>query len=181
MALQEKELPAGRLLSLGMLQEGSGAAAAAETTYRRVIQADPNVPEALNNLAMVIVNRNGDLDEAQSFVEKAVQLNAKAAAYQDTLATVHAKRKDFPKAIATLQNAVRLDPENVKWRIYLGTVLLDAGQQDKAKAVLKEVEATQPQPERLSETARQRLQMLRTKLREGQARSDAEGKDRFPR
>jgi cellulose synthase operon protein C len=175
-ASQEKNLPARRLLALGMLQEGSGNAAAAEATYRRAIQADPNVPEALNNLAMVIVNGNGDLAEAQSFAEKAVKLNPKAAAYQDTLATVHAKRKDFPKAIATMQNAVQLEPGNVKWRIYLGTVLLDAGQPDKAKAVLKEVEATHPEVERLSESARKRLEMLRARVRVDQARSEADRK-----
>jgi predicted Zn-dependent protease len=75
-----------------------------------------------------------------------------------------------------MQNAVQLEPGNVKWRIYLGTVLLDAGQPDKAKAVLKEVEATHPEVERLSESARKRLEMLRARVRVDQARSEADRK-----
>lgn len=164
-------VPPRRLLILGMLQEQTGNAATAEATYARVLKADPNVPEALNNLAMLIVTRGGDMNQANEWALKAVALAPNVPSYQDTLATVQAKRKEFDKAIASLQNAVRLEPNSVKWRIYLGNVLVDAGQQEKAKAVLKDLESMGLDPQRLPPHVRQRLVALQAGVKGGQAQS----------
>jgi tetratricopeptide (TPR) repeat protein len=72
--------------------------------------------ELRNSLAWTLVNCNRELDEAQKHAEKAVELAPKAAGYIDTLAEIHFRKKDRPKALELMKQCAKLEPTNPYFR-----------------------------------------------------------------
>ena len=72
----------------------------AEKTYRNLIDLDPTQPEAYNNLAKILVTK-GDLEGAQTLLEKAMQTHPSYAAVYDNLSHIYvAKARDsYGKAL----------------------------------------------------------------------------------
>ncbi len=64
----------------------------------------------LNQLAWLVGNTGGDLNQALQWAEKAVELHPESAAYWDTLAHVHFHRKEWDKAVEAQSRAVALQP-----------------------------------------------------------------------
>lgn len=58
-------------LGLAMAQDAAGRNAEAEQSYRRVLQSNPKQVLALNGLAVLLTNRNANLDEAVDLARQA--------------------------------------------------------------------------------------------------------------
>jgi tetratricopeptide (TPR) repeat protein len=77
----------------------------AEKTYREVLTREPNNIVALNNLAWLLVQRDGDAQEALKYITTAISGIGRRADLLDTRGLVHLALKDNEKAIADLKEA----------------------------------------------------------------------------
>jgi tetratricopeptide (TPR) repeat protein len=150
-------------LSLGMMLERHDPRAA-ENAYRHVLKRDPQNAIAKNNLAMVITSRDGDVQEALQLTMSATASvpvdHPLRPAFLDSLARVQVKLSDFDRAVTSLQEAVRIEPGNVKWRINLTQVLISGRRYAQAKSALDEIERLVPK-DQIDENTMARLKSLR--------------------
>lgn len=132
---------------LGMLEESRGNAAEAEKNYRRALEIMPDAPIAANNLAWLITETGGNLDEALTLSQKSVK-QIQAAGFYDTLGWVYFKKGLYSPAIEQMKKAVALDetdakkngrPANASYRLRLGTALASTGDKMSAR---REVESS---------------------------------------
>jgi tetratricopeptide (TPR) repeat protein len=131
---------------LGILEESRGNTQAAETNYRKALEITPDTPIAANNLAWLIVDNQGNLDEALRLATLAVAKNQNVAGFYDTLGWIYLQKGLSAPAVEQLRKAVSLEEQNAQktgtapnpgYRVRLGMALAKAG--DKANA-RKEVE-----------------------------------------
>lgn len=137
----EKRASAQVYTLLGILEDGRGNITAAEAAYRKALEITPETPIAANNLAWLIADNNGNLDEALQHATMAVGKSANVAGFYDTLAYVYLKKGLVSPAVEQAKKAVALDESaakkngatpNAGYRVRLAAALAKAG--DKASA-----------------------------------------------
>src|SRR5439155_20251033 len=94
------ELGAGPLVLLASLDTDAGDLKSAEDLYRRSLKIDADSGDALNNLAYLLLQRNGDLNEAKELVTRAIALAPGIAAFHDTLARIDERLEDREPSLA---------------------------------------------------------------------------------
>ncbi len=99
---------------LGMLEDGRGNSAEAEKNYRKALEIEPDLPIAANNLAWMIAENQGNLDEALQLAQKSVNQTPNAAEYFDTLGWVYYKKGLLVTAIEQSKKAVALNETAAK-------------------------------------------------------------------
>lgn len=110
----------------------------AEGEYRSLVKLLPESPVGYNDLACNLAERDDALDEALGQARKAVELSdgkPTASTCLDTLGWVLYKKKDYPKALETLQSALKLNPTGTLLSFvqqHLGQVYEATGANDKA-------------------------------------------------
>lgn len=144
----EKRTSAQIFTLLGILEDGRGNITAAEAAYRKALEITPESPIAANNLAWLIVDNHGNLDEALYLATMAVGKNPNFPGFYDTLGYVYLKKGLTSPAIEQLKKAVALEEKfaqqngstpNAGYRVRLGAAFAQAG--DKASA-RREVETS---------------------------------------
>ncbi|RIX45500.1 MAG: PEP-CTERM system TPR-repeat protein PrsT [Rhodocyclales bacterium GT-UBC] len=108
--------------------------ASAIQRYRAILDAQPNNPLVLNNLAWALGQTGGS--KAIEYAEKANQLAPNQPAYMDTLAMLLAEKGEHAKAIELLQKAVNIAPQAEALQLNLVKTLIRANRKDEAKAQL---------------------------------------------
>jgi tetratricopeptide (TPR) repeat protein len=101
-------------LALGNMAFTDGRNKEAERCFRKALKASPHHPGASNNLAMVIMARNGSLPEAEALVRDAL-LNAGALRpyVLDTLANIYIRERRYAEATTVIGQAeAETPPEN---------------------------------------------------------------------
>ncbi|WP_428937820.1 tetratricopeptide repeat protein [Fontivita pretiosa] len=167
------DLPPQHLLTIALHLETLGDLAAAEPLYRRLARENDPQAIAANNLAMILARR-GELSESLSLAQLAVKTNPRAAFAHDTLGFVHRARGELPAAVAALRNAVRLEPASIEWRLRLAELLLDSNAASDAQAQLSALHALAPDPQRLSDDQRQRLEAIARRIEQPTATAAAD-------
>ncbi len=129
---------------LGILEDSRNDIAAAEKYYRQALDIAPDSPIAANNLAWLIAENQGNLDEALQLATASVAKNQTVAGFYDTLGWVYLKKGLYSPAVEQLRKAIALDeksgkPATAGYRVRLATALAMAG--DKASA-RREVETS---------------------------------------
>jgi predicted Zn-dependent protease len=89
---------------------------------------------------------------------------APRAIYYDTLADVLATAKQYDPAIAALQSAVHMEPDNAKWHVNLAKLLATSGKPDQAKLMISELDLMTPGVRSLNDAYRQKLDAVRRQL-----------------
>ena len=126
---------------LGILEDARGNVIEAENDYRKALEIAPEMPIAANNLAWLIAENQGNLDEALRLATGAVAKNQSVAVFYDTLGWVYLKKGLTRPAVEQLKKAVALEEANAKrngtapnpgYRMRLGMALAKAG--DKTSA-----------------------------------------------
>lgn len=144
----EKRPSAQVYTMLGILEDGRGNTNGAEMNYRKALEITPETPIAANNLAWLIVDNAGNLDEALRLATMAVSKAPAVAEYYDTLGYVYLKKGLTAPAVEQLKKAVSLEEANAQktgttpnpgYRVRLGMALARSG--DKASAK-REVETS---------------------------------------
>jgi putative PEP-CTERM system TPR-repeat lipoprotein len=107
----------------------------AEKQYQIALQAQPDNPVVLNNLAWVTgqLGKNGAVELA----ERANKLAPNQPTFLDTLAMLLADRNEFARAIDLQTKAVGLQPSNPGLRLDLAKIYIKAGDRRRAKTELE--------------------------------------------
>ena len=151
--------PAAQIYTmLGILEDARGNTGEAEAAYRKALEISPETPIAANNLAWLIADNGGNLDEALQLASSAVSKNQSVAGFYDTLGWIYFKKGLASPAVEQLKKAVALEESSAKrmgtapnpgYRVRLGMALAKAG--DKASA-RREVETSLKSSDFLSQS-----------------------------
>ncbi|MEM1355111.1 MAG: hypothetical protein AAGH88_09525 [Planctomycetota bacterium] len=121
----------------GVITEASGDLQAAEESYRKLLQINPQTDLALNNLAMVLLTRGSKSAEAIRLAEQATRIRPEEANYFDTLAKACLANRQLDRAMRAIDRAIELDRFNGVWRLTQADILEAMGEFEQAK-VLRE-------------------------------------------
>lgn len=127
------------LFSKGAYFERAGDKRSAESVFRELVTRDPNNAAALNFLGYMFAEQGINLDEAEELIQRALKIQPDNGGYLDSLGWVYFQKKQYHRALETLERAVSLEKdEGVIWE-HIGDALIALG--DKQKALVKYREA----------------------------------------
>ncbi|MBL8234002.1 MAG: tetratricopeptide repeat protein [Bryobacterales bacterium] len=126
------------------LQDLMGRKREAIQGYRQALAMNPNDVAVMNNLAFLIAESGGSLDEAEALVRRALEKSPRAADSTDTLGWIQFKRKRFDEALQTFRSLAVKYPGNHNFRYHYGLVLLQRGDKPAAKAELQAALKSKP-------------------------------------
>ena len=109
-----------------------------------VIKLDPTNAVALNNLAYLLTEHGGDLDDALTKAQRAHQLLPDLSEVSDTLGWIYLKKNLTDNAIDIFKDLVTKVPRLAVYRYHLGMAYSQKG--DKAKALEQLHEALKYNP-----------------------------------
>jgi tetratricopeptide (TPR) repeat protein len=115
----------------------SGRKPEAIAGYRSALALEPENAVVMNNLAFMLVDGDGKIEEAQSLAERAVQKAPENPHFADTLGLVYLKKKLGDSAVHVFQNLAKKYPDNPTFRYHYGLALVESGQKARAKAELE--------------------------------------------
>jgi tetratricopeptide (TPR) repeat protein len=124
-----------------------GRNADATQLYESTFSLQSENPIALNNLAYLIAEKNGDLDTALTFAQRARQKWPHVYEISDTLAWIYLKKNLNDHAIEILEDIVNKKPNQPTFRYHLGAAWLQKGEKAKAKRELDAALANRPSRE----------------------------------
>ncbi len=92
----------------GAAAERAGLYDRAAELFKKSIELDPNdAAEAYNYLGFMWADQNTHLDEAESYIKKALATDPENGAYLDSLGWIHYRRGQYEQALAELLSAVQ--------------------------------------------------------------------------
>lgn len=130
-ACRSPEAPAAFHTNLAEVCRRIGRLAAAEEAARRAVEIDRLLPQAWNNLGIVLYTA-GKLEESRSALERAVELAPESAPASNNLGNTLRQLRVFPQACERYRRAAALDPEFAEARSNLAAVLEEMGDYDEA-------------------------------------------------
>jgi tetratricopeptide (TPR) repeat protein len=136
-------------LRLGMLYDGLGRRDEARPIYEQILKLQPDNPFALNNLAYLIAETGGDLDQALALAQRAKQRLPDHPDVADTLGWIYIKKQLSDNAVQVLRDLVSKQPARSTYRYHLGLALYQKG--DKAGARRELSSALQQKPSKAEE------------------------------
>jgi len=115
-----------------------------ETLFTHALAVTSNNDVALNNLGIIFLDK-GQLDDAISKLEAAIDLRPENAPAHDNLAKALLKKGQVTEAMVHYRKFLELEPANVEARNTLGTVLIQQRYVREAVDQWQEVLALQPE------------------------------------
>ena len=131
------------ILSRGLSYHQSGNLVEAEACYRKILQAEPDHPEALHLLG-VVAQQNGDYVQAERLIRSAIARNPGAADYHNNLGNTYRLQRDADRAIATYRQAIALDADHLEALHSLGNLLAERGEFAEAEKYFLDVLRLRP-------------------------------------
>ncbi|MBX7144554.1 MAG: tetratricopeptide repeat protein [Oligoflexia bacterium] len=101
------------LFSYAVLLRDMGEQQAADAEMEKLLQLNPNHPDALNYIAYGLAEKRLDLDRALSLIERALQSRPNDGYYLDTLGHIQFLRGEYSQAEASLSRAVSIVGDDV--------------------------------------------------------------------
>jgi predicted Zn-dependent protease len=135
-ALRQKFGKAVELLRAGQYAE-------AETIFRELVEAQPQVPEFHQNLAFAYAHEQ-KWPEAEASYRKALELKPGDAVLITGLAGVYEDSGEVDKAGALLDEAIEKDPSNASLQYERGLLLVKAQKTDEAAEAFEKALAADP-------------------------------------
>jgi len=93
----------------------------------------PDNPLALNNLAMITAEGGGNLDQAQTYAERAKKGAPNEPNVSDTLGYVYLRKNLNAQAAEIFRQNVQQYPQNPAFRFHLAMALLKTGDKQGAR------------------------------------------------
>jgi len=124
----------------------SGRASDALPIYRELASSRPNDVDALNNLAVVICETGGNLDEALNSAKRAAQKAPNQPEILDTLAWVYFKKGMTDSAVKLLTGVVSKKSESPTIHYHFGAALARQGAKEQAREELRVALSKNPSP-----------------------------------
>ncbi|HEY0427467.1 MAG TPA: tetratricopeptide repeat protein [Pyrinomonadaceae bacterium] len=138
----EKKPSASIYTLIGILEDTRSNSSEAEKHYRKALEIAPDATIAANNLAWLITETGGNLDEALMLSQAVVKRTANNAGFYDTLGWVYFKKGLYSQAVEQFKKAVATDAldagrvgqnPNPAYRLRLGMALASAGDKMSAR------------------------------------------------
>lgn len=154
----------------GAMYERMKSYDAAEASFRKVIDAQPDNAGALNYLGYMLADQNTKLDEAQKMIARAVELDPLNGAYLDSLGWVYYRQNQLDQAEASLQKAIARLSTDPTVHDHLGDVYLKQGKVKEAilqwQASLNEWKSSPPAEADSEEVAKvsRKLENAKTRI-----------------
>lgn len=121
----------------------SGQLDVAEAAYRAILQTNPNEPDALNLLGLILQDQ-GKSAEAIALIARALEIDPAFPEALTNLARAKRAVGDADAAVALARRAVALEPDLAEAQFQWGRALLDQRQWQEAVAPLKRAVALDP-------------------------------------
>ncbi len=121
------------IATLALALDSAGQKAQARTAYEQCLKLDPRNGVALNNLAYLLAENNGDLDQALTYAQRAKQLLPALNEVSDTLGWIYLKKQLTDNAVETFKEIVEKQPSHSTYRYHLGLAYAQKG--DRLKAI----------------------------------------------
>jgi tetratricopeptide (TPR) repeat protein len=143
-ALQDNPRQVTLDILLGELYEAQHDFTKAKAAYQKALELDSNNPLASNNLAYLLLENGGDVDEAVSLAQTARRGAPDSPGVADTLGWALYRKGYYQQSIDLFQEALRLAtkgnrPDNPNLHYHLGLAYQKAGQPEQAKKELERV------------------------------------------
>jgi tetratricopeptide (TPR) repeat protein len=122
----------GLALTLADALARAGRSDDAKKHYEGLLKVHPDNPAALNNLAFLLADSGGDLDEALNLAQRALGKVPNQPAFSDTVGYIYLKKGRTDLAMQTFGSLVRKNPELAAFHYHLGLAMFQKG--DKAGA-----------------------------------------------
>jgi len=129
---------------LGSIDESRKSGDKAQFHYRQALQLDPHSPPAANNLAWLLAESGGNLDEALNLARTALERLPKSAKVLDTVGWIYYKKGAYGSAADFLKQAALQNPENAVYHYHLGMTYFLQGDSQKAGASLRRAVTLNP-------------------------------------
>lgn len=120
-------------IDLAMLYEAQGKRDIARKYYESAIKVDPTNALALNNLAYMITETGGDLEQALTYATRAKQRLPQHPEINDTLGWIYLKKNLTENAVDTFRSLVVQAPQNPTYHYHYAMALNQKGDRDLAK------------------------------------------------
>ena len=120
------------LMKQGVLQQQLGRTDDAGKSYLAAVKVNPKLPVAYNNLAWMAVEKKKNLDQAEAWGKKAVDLGPEMADFHDTLGWVYRAKGNLKAAEQSLKRATSLKQAPASAFYHLGLVLQESGKSKEA-------------------------------------------------
>ena len=124
-------------MMLGMIAEQRNEVEKAQRYYRKTLEISPHFAPAANNLAWLIAENGGNLDEALALAEVALAQQGDNPHIADTLGWIYYKKNAHLKAVSLLGEAAQKLPESPVVRYHLGMALARKGDAANGKKSLE--------------------------------------------
>ncbi len=123
---------------VGYLYDIRGDWDKAETYYKKILEIDPQQAAAANNLAFIITETNGDLNEAFRLVRMAREKTPRDPNVMDTMGWIFYKRGSYLNAVSELEESLSLNPDNALAHYHLGMAYYKLSKFDKAREHIRQ-------------------------------------------
>ena len=113
--------------AIGSLQDQQGQYTEAMANYRKALTSKPDDPVILNNLAFLLADTGGDLNEALKMITTAIRKAPDNSQLRDTLAWIDIKRHDTATALPILESLASKYPDEANFHYHYAVALLETG------------------------------------------------------
>jgi tetratricopeptide (TPR) repeat protein len=147
------------LKNLALVLDSAGRWPEAKQVYETVVKIEPNDGVTLNNLAFLLAEHGGNLDDALTKAQRAKQLLPDLAEVSDTLGWIYLKKNLADNAIDIFKQLVTKAPTEATYRYHLGMSFYQKGDRPRALKELQDALKYNPKKE-----DRDKIQDLISKL-----------------
>jgi len=147
------------LSTLALVLDGAQRWSEAQQVYQAAIKLDPNNGVSLNNVAFLMAEHGGDLDQALTMAQRAKQMLPNLAEVSDTLGWIYLKKGLNDNAIDIFKDLVTKEPHSSTYRFHLGMAYYNKG--DKLAALKELNQALKDNP---AKAERDKIQDLITRI-----------------
>jgi|SRR5579871_993136 len=116
-------------------------------SYRHALELRPDSAAVMNDLAYLMAEGGGNLDEALSLAQRALNKNPNQPQFADTAGWIYLKKQMSDSAIQIFRNLTNRYPNDSTFRYHLGLALLQKGDKTSATAEWKMALTERPSPE----------------------------------
>lgn len=116
----------------------------AEKLYRRILDAAPELPDALHFLGLLIYQRDKDMEQAESLLRRALALSPDYADAQNNLGNLLKEQDKVDEAAAAYRKTLELNPNQPDAYNNLGTLYRQQGEPEQAIAAYRKAAALDP-------------------------------------
>lgn len=129
---------------LASLEDRAGRKLEAIASYRSALKLEPENPALLNDLAFYLAENGGNLDEALSMAQLAVQKVSGQPDFSDTLGWIYFKKNMPDAALRVFNILVSKNPRSPVFRYHLAVALAAKGDKARARSALSDALTRNP-------------------------------------